>query len=266
LDAVSDILTICPATLHHLRSARHAMALTGAGISAESGIPTFRAPGTGLWSQYSVEDFATPRGWKRDPKLVWGWYTHRRRLALRAQPNAGHRALAEMASYFPQFTLATQNVDGLHERAGSRDVLELHGSLFRFRCTSEDTPVDYVDPEDDDPVAFERLERGEGPDVPLCPRCGALIRPDIVWFEEPLPARVFADAQAAAKDCEVHFVIGTSAQVYPAAALPAYVRRHRALVVEVNPEETELTSTANISLRGPAGTILPRLARLLAES
>jgi NAD-dependent deacetylase len=121
------------------------MALTGAGISAESGIPTFRAPDTGLWSQYSVEDFATTRGWKRDPRLVWGWYTHRRRLALRVEPNAGHLALAEIVSYYPQFTLATQNVDGLHGRAGRRDVLELHGSLFRFRCAAEETLVEYAD-------------------------------------------------------------------------------------------------------------------------
>jgi NAD-dependent deacetylase len=258
-------LNIAPSLLEQLRAARHAMALTGAGISAESGIPTFRAPGTGLWSQYSIEDFATPRAWRRNPKLVWGWYTHRRRLALRAQPNAGHLALAQLAADYPQFTLATQNVDGLHVRAGSQDVLELHGSLFRFRCTIEGAPVDYMDPEDNDPAALERLERGEGPEVPACPRCGALIRPAVVWFEEPLPADVLAAAEAAAANCDVLFVVGTSAHVYPAAALPERARRHRALIVEVNPEETELTPSAHLSLRGPAGTILPRFADLLAQ-
>jgi NAD-dependent deacetylase len=258
-------LNIAPSLLERLRAARHAMALTGAGISAESGIPTFRTPCTGLWSQYSIEEFATPRAWRRTPKLVWGWYTHRRRLALRAQPNAGHLALAQLAAYYPQFTLATQNVDGLHVRAGSRDVLELHGSLFRFRCAVEGTPVDYTDPEDDDPAALERLERGEGPEVPTCPRCGALVRPDIVWFEEPLPAEILAAAEAAAADCDVLFVVGTSAQVYPAAALPARARRQRALIVEVNPEETELTPSVHLSLRGPAGMILPKLVELLAS-
>src|SRR5262249_50378653 len=150
--------------------------LTGAGISAESGIPTFRAPGTGLWSQYPVEDFATPRGWRRNPRLVWGWYTHRRRLARAAAPNPGHLALARLAEYYPDFTLITQNVDGLHERAGSREVIELHGNLTRFRCSIEQTPVQWTDSEDDDPTAMERLERGETPEVPTCPRCGSLLR------------------------------------------------------------------------------------------
>lgn len=257
--------TVQPDILTRLRAARRAMALTGAGISAESGIPTFRAPGTGLWSQYTPEEFATPRGWRRNPKLVWGWYTHRRRLARRAEPNAGHRALAALADYYPEFTLVTQNVDGLHARAGSRDVLELHGSLFRFKCSADDTPIDYDDPEDGDPAAMEALERGEGPDVPVCPDCGALVRPDVVWFEEALPQEPYRRAEAAARACDVCFVVGTSALVWPAAGLPLAARSHGALLVDVNPEPTDLTRHADLSLRGPAGAVLPPLVKLIQE-
>lgn len=251
--------------LARLRTATSVMALTGAGISAESGVPTFRAPGTGLWSQYRIEDFATPRAWKRDPRLVWGWYTHRRRLARRVQPNAGHLALARLDDFYPDFTVVTQNVDGLHTRAGSRRVLELHGSLFGFRCTAEGIPIPYDDPDDENPEAMERLERGEGPEVPTCPQCGELLRPDIVWFEEPLPADVLWRAQAAAEQCDVCLAIGTSAQVYPAAALPQTARQRGALIIEVNPEETELTSQAHLSLRGPAGLALPQLTALIVN-
>lgn len=251
------------AILARLCGARSAMALTGAGISAESGIPTFRDPGTGLWSQYSPEEFATPRGWRRNPRLVWGWYTHRRRLARAAQPNAGHLALARLADLYSDFTLVTQNVDGLHARAGSRDVVELHGSLFRFRCSVEETPVAYDDPLDADPEAMAALERGETPEVPRCPACGEMLRPDVVWFEEPLPGEPYAAADAAASACDVCFVVGTSALVWPASMLPLFAQRHGALLVEVNPEATELTSRADLSLRGPAGTILPRLVALI---
>jgi NAD-dependent deacetylase len=256
-------LEIAGAVLKRLRAATHAMALTGAGISAESGIPTFRAPGTGLWSQYSLEDFATPRAWRRNPKLVWGWYTHRRRLARLAEPNAGHVALAALGDYYPDFTLVTQNVDGLHTRAGSRSVAELHGNIHRFRCTAENVRVEYVDPEDDDAAAMERLEHGEGPEVPRCPDCGAHLRPDVVWFEEQLPTEVYARAEAAALRCEVCFVVGTSVLVYPAAGLPLLARERHALLVEVNPEETELTPLADLSLRGSAGLVLPRLVALM---
>lgn len=255
--------TVPDGVLAQLCGARRAMALTGAGISAESGIPTFRDPGIGLWSQYSPEEFATPRGWRRNPRLVWGWYTHRRRLARAAQPNAGHLALARLADLYPDFTLVTQNVDGLHVRAGSRGVVELHGSLFRFRCSAEDTPVSYDDPLDDDADAMAALERGEAPDVPCCPHCGALLRPDVVWFEEPLPLEPYAAAEAAASVCDICFVVGTSALVWPAAGLPLLARQHGALLIEVNPEPTDLTRRADLSLRGPAGSILPQLVALV---
>jgi NAD-dependent deacetylase len=241
------------------------VALTGAGISAESGIPTFRDPGNGLWSQYSPEDFATPRGWRHNPRLVWGWYTQRRRLALHAEPNAGHEALAALADYYAEFTLVTQNVDGLHTRAGSRDVLELHGSLFRFKCSADGAPVDYDDPEDDDSAAMDALERGEGPEVPTCPRCGALVRPNVVWFEEALAEEPYRRAEAAARACDVCFVVGTSALVWPAAGLAVTARSHGALLVEVNLEPTDLTGTIDLSLRGPAGKILPELVKLIQD-
>ncbi len=254
------------AVLSRLRAARSVLVLTGAGISAESGIPTFRAPGTGLWSQYRIEDFATPDAWRRNPQLVWSWYAHRRRLAQRAQPNAGHLALAELAAYYPDFTLVTQNVDGLHTRAGNKGVIELHGSLQRFRCSRDDRPVAYTDPDDNNPAALAALEAGELLDVPRCPDCGALVRPDIVWFGEALPLHDFARAEDAARACQVCFVVGTSAIVYPAAALPETARKAGALIVEINPEETELTPYADLSLRGPAGVVLPQLVARITQN
>ncbi len=258
-----DSVQIPDNILSRLRSARHAMALTGAGISAESGIPTFRDPGEGLWSRYSPEEFATERGWRRDPRLVWGWYTHRRRVARAAQPNPGHQALARLAGYYPDFAVVTQNVDGLHAHAGSPIVYELHGNIHRFKCSVEGTPVTYDDPDDDNPAAWEALERGEAPPVPTCLACGALVRPDVVWFGEPLPLEPYLRAEAAAAACDVCFVVGTSALVYPAAGLPWIARANGALVIEVNPETTELTPDADLSLRGRAGVVLPRLVDLI---
>ena len=263
-DNAGATLAIPDAILARLRAARRVMALTGAGVSAASGIPTFRAPGKGLWSQYAPSVFATPKGWARDPQLVWGWYTHRRRLALRAQPNAAHIALAMLEARYPTFTLVTQNVDGLHQRAGSQQVIELHGSLFRFRCSRDDTPVDWRDPDDDNPAALAALERGETPPVPHCPDCDALIRPDVVWFEEALPRGAYAKAERAAGDCEVCFIIGTSALVWPAAGLPSLADREGATLIEINPEVTDLTRAADLSIRMPADVALPQLVRLLA--
>ncbi len=256
-------LAIPDGVLARLRAARRVMALTGAGVSAASGIPTFRAPGAGLWSQYSPSVFATPRGWARDPQLVWGWYTHRRRLARRAQPNAAHTALAALGAYYPAFTLVTQNVDGLHQRAGSQHVIELHGSLYRVRCSRDDTPVDWQDPDDDNPAALEALERGETPPVPHCPDCDALLRPDVVWFEETLPEAAFAEAEEAARQCEVCLVVGTSALVWPAAGLPLTAQRRHALIIEINPEHTDLSRRADLAIRLPADVALPQLVRLL---
>jgi NAD-dependent deacetylase len=252
--------------LERLRAARSIFALTGAGVSAESGIPTFRAPGTGLWSQYRIADFATPDAWRRDSRLVWSWYSHRRRLARRMQPNPAHLALARLEQRSARFLLATQNVDGLHQRAGSDAVVELHGSLFRFRCSAEDTPVVWEDPEDDDPEALARLERGESLAPPPCPRCGAALRPDVVWFQESLPIAPWMAAEDAAASCDVCLVIGTSALVFPAANLPRIAQRQGAFLIEVNPEVTSMTQQADWSAQTQAGAALPALMRALEDS
>ncbi len=256
--------------LERLCAARSVFALTGAGVSAESGIPTFRAPGTGLWSQYRLEDFATPDAWRRNSGLVWSWYSHRRRLARRAQPNPAHLALARLEQWLEarasQFLLATQNVDGLHQRAGSANVVELHGSLFRFRCTAEDVEIAWDDLEDDDPEALARLERGELIAPPPCPQCGAPLRPAVVWFEEPLPLAPWLLATATAQACAVCLVVGTSALVEPAANLPRMARRHDAYLIEINPEATSITRQTQWSAQAQAGAALPALLRALEES
>lgn len=230
-----------------LRAARYVAVLTGAGISAESGIPTFRGAQTGLWAQYNPLDLATPEAFRRNPRLVWDWYTSRREAAARAEPNPGHLALAEMERRVPRFILITQNVDGLHQRAGSRAVIELHGSLMRFKCFQEDAPVQ------------EWADTGDVP--PRCPRCGGLVRPAVVWFGEKLPPQARQAAIEAAQQCDVFFSIGTSGLVEPAASLPYEALLHGATVIEVNPDSTPLTADATFVLRGPAGQVLPRLVQ-----
>ncbi len=231
--------------LRALRNARKVAALTGAGMSAESGVPTFRNAQTGLWAQFKPEELATPGAFLKNPRLVWEWYEWRRQLVQNAKPNPAHFALAEMENKFPGFTLITQNVDGLHQRAGSRKVIEIHGNITRTKCFQEDT------------VVTQWNETGEVP--PKCPRCGGLLRPDVVWFEEALPEIPTEAAFAASRDCDVFLCIGTSAVVYPAASLPLEALQHQATVIEINPEVTPLTSRASYVLNGPAGEILPGL-------
>jgi NAD-dependent protein deacetylase/lipoamidase len=256
---------IAPATLARLRAARRAMTLTGAGVSAESGIPTFRgADGAGFWGRYDPLELASRAGYERNPERCWAWYAMRRAQLRGVEPNPAHYALARLGAYYPDFTLVTQNVDGLHERAGSRGVIELHGNLAHVKCLVENRPVPYEDPPDAPVVTEETLERGEWPVVPRCPQCGGLLRPDVVWFGEMLPAIAFARAEDTAERCEVCFVVGTSAEVYPAASLPETAREHGALIVEVNPEETDLSRWADLSLRGPAGVVLPALAEKIS--
>ncbi len=228
-----------------LRAARHIAALTGAGISAESGLATFRDAQTGLWARFDPHELATPSAFARNPQLVWDWYAWRRELAAAALPNAGHAALAELERRLPEFTLITQNVDGLHQRAGSRNVVELHGNIGRVKCSREGTLV-------------ERWAASPGA-VPRCAQCGALLRPDVVWFEESLPEHALAAAEDAVRRCEVLLVVGTSAEVYPAAALPERARRSGALVVEINPHATALSESADHVLRAAAGVALPAL-------
>jgi NAD-dependent deacetylase len=230
-----------------LRVAKHVVALTGAGISAESGVPTFRAAQTGLWARYDPLELATPEAFRRQPRVVWEWYAWRRELVARASPNPGHLALVEMERRVPRWTLITQNVDGLHQRAGSRAVIELHGNIRRIKCSREGEVVE----------SWE--ETGEVP--PRCPRCGAPLRPDVVWFGEALPSQALTEAFVAAGTCDLFLSIGTSGVVEPAASLPYEALRRGAVVVEVNPEETPLTAQATYALRGPAGRALPALVR-----
>lgn len=226
-----------------LRDARNVAALTGSGMSAESGVPTFRDAQTGLWAQYDPQQLATPEAFMRDPDLVWQWYEWRRKLVGEAQPNAGHHALAELERRVPDFTLATQNVDGLHRRAGSENVLELHGNILRTVCSAEGIEVE--PPSDETP--------------PPCPNCGSPLRPDVVWFGEMLPEGIMEAAAEAARSCDVFLSVGTSSLVYPAASLPYETLSSGATVVEINPEETPLTRQVTYSLRGRAGEVLPEL-------
>ena len=229
-----------------LRRARHVCVLTGAGISAESGIPTFRDALTGLWANFSPEELATPEAFERDPEMVWSWYEWRRQLIREAQPNAGHLALAELARRVPGFTLVTQNVDGLHQRAGSREVLEYHGNILRDRCTVEQ-------------IVAQRSEDTRRAGLPRCAACGGLLRPDVVWFGEAIPAGPLTLAAAAAEECDVFLSVGTSSLVYPAAGLAEVALRRRATVIEINPNETDLSPHAELVLRGPSGEVLPAL-------
>jgi NAD-dependent deacetylase len=232
-----------------LRKARHVCVLTGAGISAESGIPTFRDALTGLWSKFSPQELAPPEAFARDPETVWSWYEWRRELVRQAQPNAGHLALAELARRVPGLTLVTQNVDGLHQRAGSQGVLEYHGNILRDRCTVEQ-------------IVAERSEDTRT-GLPRCAACGGLLRPDVVWFGEAIPAGPMTLAAAAAEDCDVFLSVGTSSLVYPAAGLAEVALRRRATVVEINPNETDLSPHSHLVLRGPSGQILPALLQAL---
>jgi NAD-dependent deacetylase len=228
-----------------LQSTRSLAVLTGSGVSAESGVPTFRDAQTGLWALYNPEELATPEAFERDPRLVWEWYAWRRELVEKAQPNPGHEALAEFERRVPAFVLTTQNVDGLHRRAGSQRIIELHGNIMRSRCSVESVSVE---PSEDEPGL-----------PPSCPNCGALLRPDVVWFGESLPAEALEEAFDAARGGDVFLSIGTSGLVQPAASLAFEALRHGAVVVEVNPSDTPLTRHAGYVLRGRAGEVLPEL-------
>jgi NAD-dependent deacetylase len=226
-----------------LRSAQSVTILTGAGISAESGIPTFRDSQTGMWAKYNPQELATPQAFEQNPDLVLDWYRWRRHLVAQSQPNPGHLALTILEQHIPNVTLITQNVDGLHFRAGSRNILELHGSLQRMRCS--DTSCGFTLPDWPDEVR------------PHCPQCGALLRPDVVWFGEMLDPRVLDQALRASRSCQVFFSIGTSGVVEPAASLPYEALRAGATVVEINPQPTPLNIYAKYSFPYPAGVALP---------
>ncbi len=229
---------------HWLAEASAVAILTGAGISAESGIPTFRGDG-GLWREFKAEDLATPAAFARDPKLVWEWYDWRRGLIAQAQPNAAHRALVEIEKRKPRFTLITQNVDGLHDLAGSGKILKLHGDIWRMRCT--ECGANFPN------------RRVPLPKIPPHCACGGLARPGVVWFGEALPEGIMSEAEHAVASAEVFLVIGTSALVYPAAGLIPYAKDSGARVIEINPEPTAATSIVDCALHGAAGELLPQL-------
>ncbi|MFI7426495.1 SIR2 family NAD-dependent protein deacylase [Micromonospora sp. NPDC049836] len=234
-----------------LRRARRVVVFTGAGMSAESGVPTFRDALTGLWRRFDAHALATPEAFDADPALVWGWYEWRRQLVRRAEPHPGHRAVATIEARVPT-VLITQNVDDLHERAGSRAPLHLHGSLFAPRCSACDHPAPVPDgaPE---PADGRRLP------PPRCTRCAGAVRPGVVWFGEALPPDALAAAVDAASGCDVLLTVGTSGLVHPAAEIPLVAARLGGSVIQVNPDRTPLDAVAAVNLRPPAAEVLPAL-------
>ncbi len=243
---------IPPTLFQKLQSAHHIAVLTGAGISAESGVPTFREAQTGLWAKYDPQELATPQAFQRNPKLVWDWYTWRRGLISKAVPNPGHLALVELAEIVPKLTLITQNVDGLHQRAGSQDVIALHGNIMETKCFAHEH------------LAGSWPESDEVP--PRCSICNSLLRPNVVWFGENLPAHTLQTAVQAAQSCDLFLSIGTSGLVHPAASLPLMAIENGAATVEINPQETLLTRWMEFVLTGPAGELLPLLVTRLKDA
>ena len=228
-----------------LERARTVAVLTGAGISADSGVPTFRDPESGLWAGFRPEELATPEAFERDPDRVWQWYRWRRECIAAVAPNPGHHALARLAERLPDLRLITQNVDGLHQRAGHADVIEFHGNIHENLCHREQRPVTVDEASDE---------------APHCPRCGARVRPGVVWFGEEIPPRALARALAAGEACGLFIAVGTSAEVYPAAGLADLARRHGARVAVVDPDEAAFSANTDIAVRGRAADVLPALA------
>lgn len=240
-----------------LDRAQRVAVFSGAGISKESGVPTFREAQTGLWARYDPQRLATPAAFRRDPDLVWSWYMYRRDLVTHVNPNPGHRAIAQLEELVPDLVVLTQNIDSLHIRAGSRDVVELHGSVLRYKCFAgcrgNPTPIDL------DTIEYDKQH------APLCPHCGDRVRPDVVWFTETLPPDALQRAFEVASACDVMLVVGTSGIVQPAASLPIQAGQSGALVIEVNPQPSLITPTADIFLQRPSGEVLPELVDALRE-
>lgn len=243
-----------------LTGAEKVCCLTGAGVSAESGIPTFRGHG-GLWEGRRPEEVATPEAFEADPEDVWRFYQWRRKKLAECKPNPGHHALARLEEMVPDFTLVTQNIDSLHHQAGSRHVVELHGNAWINRCTGQRRAPDQprcpetrATPED----GFD--------DIPYCPVCGSMMRPGVVWFGEMLPSEAFAEAVTAARNCQVMLVAGTSAVVHPAASIATWAAETGAAVVEVNPDATPLSGSADHCLAGPSGEILPAIIEAMTKA
>lgn len=236
-----------PDLLEKLRAARRIAVFTGAGVSAESGIPTFRDAQTGLWAQFRAEDLATPEAFRRDPVTVWNWYAWRRKLIREVMPNPAHLAIVQMERLIEHVTVITQNVDGLHRRAGSSDVVELHGNIFDNICSACRQPVEGVADEAGTP--------------PTCPRCNGLVRPGVVWFGEALPEAAWIRAAEALESTDIFFCVGTSSLVEPAASLPRDARALGRTVIQINPAPTSHDQIAQYVVRGKAGEVLPALVQ-----
>ncbi len=245
---MNDQCDVPEALVDALRDARHVCILTGAGVSAESGVPTFRDAQEGLWAKYDPQDLATPAAFLADPALIWRWYRWRRSLVAEARPNPGHYALAQLCKWVPRVTLITQNVDSSHQRAGSTEVIEFHGNLFDNRCFAEGT----LHPADDTH------------DVPTCPDCGAYLRPGVVWFGEAIPEAALDESYAAATGCDLFLSIGTSSLVYPAAGLTDLAKDNGARTVEINPNPGTGATAFDFTITGKSGLVLPELIELLA--
>ena len=234
--------------IERIKRANHIVFFSGAGMSAESGIATFRGK-DGIWNKFKPEELANFNAFMKNPGMVWEWYNYRRGIVKQALPNAGHRAIAEFQKYIPKITVITQNIDNLHKRAGSKNIFELHGNIERNYCIRCKTLYNDIE---------ERV------DIPKC-KCGGLIRPDVVWFGEYLPQDQFKGAETAASECDLFFVVGTSAVVYPAASLIYTAKHSGAFIIEVNIEETEISSLTNKSLIGKTGKILPQILEKVKE-
>lgn len=240
-------MQISPRLKRLLQTSTRVTVLTGAGVSQESGVPTFRDK-DGLWQKFKPEELASMSAFLKNPELVWEWYEHRRKVIREVKPNAGHEALAKMQKYFKKFTLITQNVDGLHTRAGNTDILEVHGNIMRSYC---------VDCGEFAPKGF--LEKIRSALESRCAKCEGRLRPDVVWFGEMLPQDIWTKSVEASEQCDLFFTIGTSAAVYPAAGLPLHAKQHGAYVVEINPQQTEITPDMDEHLRGTSAGILAEI-------
>jgi NAD-dependent deacetylase len=236
-----------------IQSASRISVITGAGVSAASGVPTFRGE-EGLWKNFSPQELATPEAFRKDPKLVWEWYDWRRALISKCNPNAAHMVLASWSKRYPGFTLITQNVDGLHEKAGAQDVIRFHGSLWYVYCQDrcESSPREWF---------YDEVPLPSVP--PLCPHCGGLIRPAVVWFGEGIDGEVM-NRSMAALDCDIFLTVGTSALIYPAAGLVNEAHKRGAFTAEINLEETPASETVDLSIQGPAEEVLQQIENVLA--
>lgn len=241
-----------------IKEARIVTILTGAGVSKESGVPTFRDALEGLWAQYDPAQLATPQAFQENPKLVWDWYEWRRDVAGKVAPNEGHYALAKIQVYKPHTHVITQNVDDLHEQAGSKDVIHLHGNIATHKCfdncQGKPTLID---------ITTLEFDKDAGP--PTCPHCGAYVRPNVVWFGEPLPSNELNKAGQYSQDCDVMIVVGTSGMVSPASQLPGIAKQTGSKIIEVNPDNSMITPLADVKLKGASGQMLPKVIEALDD-